>query len=156
MVVILTVGIALLIGGIPPLATGEPTDRALDLSFSVLLLGTALSIFMFRFELQDFAAPRLRPLAIVALAVVLLASPHIQLAATALRTPRAAWRLKMISRLTTSVPDVVMTPLEAPSRLVNVPGVWSADIHSWLNGCVARFMGPIRCASGGMHKRSVR
>ena len=136
----LTMGLVALIVVVPTAVVGQPVARANNLAFTVLLLGTTLTIFLFRFRLAGCAAPGLRTAAAVILACALLASPHVQQARAALKVSPLAWRQRMIARLSTGGPDVLLPLVQPPSPLVLVPGVLAAERDSWLNLCVADFM----------------
>lgn len=138
--VFLTIGFFLFLVVVPTTVIGERVDRANNLALTVLLLGTTLAIFMFRFRLATCAAPGLRTAAAVALACALLASPNAQDARNTLKVSPRAWRQRMIARLSARGPDVLMPPVRPPSPLVNVPGVGAAQSDNWLNICVADFM----------------
>lgn len=137
---LLTIGFFALIVAVPTTVLGSPVGRANNLALMVLLLGTTLSIFLFRFRLVTCAAPGLQTPAAVCLACALLASPNAQEARAALKVSPAVWRQRMVARLSARGPDVLMPLVQAPSALVNVPGVWAAEGDAWLNRCVADFM----------------
>ena len=137
---ILTIGLFLLIAVVPPASVGMQVNRATGLALTVLLWGTTLSIFVFRFQLAACAAPGLRTVAAVALACALLSSTNVQQARAALSVSPQLWRQRMVTRLSAKGPDVLLAPVQSPSTLVSVPGVWAAEPTSWLNICVANFM----------------
>lgn len=136
----LTIGFFLLIVVVPTAVLGHAVPRANNLAFTVLLLGTTLSIFLFRFRLAACAAPGLRTAAAVTLACALLASPNAQQARAALKVSPLVWRQRMVARLSAQGPDVLMPLVQPPSPLVDVPGVWAAERDAFPNPCVADFM----------------
>ena len=137
---LLTIVLFLIIVAVPPVSTGLRVDRASGLALTVLLWGTTISIFLLRSRLAACAAPGLRTVAAVALACALISSPNVQQAQAALRVSPRVWRQRMVARLSAKGPNVLLPPVEPPSTLLVVPGVWAAEPGSWLNVCVADFM----------------
>jgi hypothetical protein len=136
----LTAAITLLILLAPPFLLGEPVARSSNLALSVLMAGTATTLFLYRGKFTGSKSLGLQLFLKLTLICGLIVSPNVRQARAAYQVPLADWRRQMTAQLTAGGDDVVINATTPPSPLLNAPVVWAAERDHWLNKCVATFM----------------